>query len=159
MKNKSLAAGLAFFLGGLGIHKFYLNRGGQGILYALFFWTFIPAILGFIEAIGYISMSQEQFDAKYNQDQVKTAPSKPSTLTEQADGTAVAICPACAEEIKPEALKCKHCGTDIAPRASTNSSTPTAAQKSLILKVILAIFLLFMLYGVVMGVISALNAG
>jgi len=40
---------LALFLGGIGIHHFYLRRTGLGILYLCFFWTGIPAILGFIE--------------------------------------------------------------------------------------------------------------
>jgi TM2 domain-containing membrane protein YozV len=40
---------LALFLGGLGIHHFYLRRTGLGILYLCFFWTWIPALLGFIE--------------------------------------------------------------------------------------------------------------
>jgi TM2 domain-containing membrane protein YozV len=40
---------LALFLGGLGIHHFYLRRTGLGILYLCFFWTPIPWVLGFIE--------------------------------------------------------------------------------------------------------------
>src|ERR1700685_948154 len=40
---------LALFLGTFGIHHFYLRRTGLGILYCCFFWTGIPAILGFIE--------------------------------------------------------------------------------------------------------------
>ncbi len=40
---------LALFLGTFGIHHFYLRRTGLGVLYCLFFWTGIPAILGFIE--------------------------------------------------------------------------------------------------------------
>ena len=40
---------LALFLGVFGIHHFYLRRTGLGILYCCFFWTGIPAILGFIE--------------------------------------------------------------------------------------------------------------
>jgi TM2 domain-containing membrane protein YozV/ribosomal protein L40E len=40
---------LALFLGGLGIHHFYLRRTGLGILYLCFFWTWIPALLGFVE--------------------------------------------------------------------------------------------------------------
>jgi TM2 domain-containing membrane protein YozV len=40
---------LALFLGGFGIHHFYLGRVGLGILYLCFCWTGIPAILGFIE--------------------------------------------------------------------------------------------------------------
>jgi TM2 domain-containing membrane protein YozV len=40
---------LALFLGSFGIHHFYLRRNGLGILYCCFFWSGIPAILGFIE--------------------------------------------------------------------------------------------------------------
>ncbi len=61
-----LAAGLfALLLGGLGIHKFYLGRVGWGIVYLLFCWTFIPMIVGFIEGILYLVMSDEAFQAKY----------------------------------------------------------------------------------------------
>jgi TM2 domain-containing membrane protein YozV len=40
---------LALFLGTFGVHHFYLRRTGLGILYCFFFWSGIPAILGFIE--------------------------------------------------------------------------------------------------------------
>lgn len=66
MKNKIVAAILAFFLGGLGIHKFYLNKSGQGILYLLFCWTFIPSIIAFVEFFILIFMDDKTFDAKYN---------------------------------------------------------------------------------------------
>lgn len=42
---------LAFFLGGIGIHKFYAGRIAAGILYILFFWTGIPLIIAFVEFI------------------------------------------------------------------------------------------------------------
>jgi len=65
-RNRSTAAIFAFFLGGLGIHKFYLGQSGSGIVYLLFCWTLIPAIVGFIEGIVYLSMSDVTFNAKYN---------------------------------------------------------------------------------------------
>jgi hypothetical protein len=37
------------FLGGFGVHHFYLRRTGLGILYLCFSWTGITWILGFIE--------------------------------------------------------------------------------------------------------------
>ena len=40
---------LALFLGTFGLHHFYLRRTGLGILYCCFFWSGIPAILGFFE--------------------------------------------------------------------------------------------------------------
>jgi TM2 domain-containing membrane protein YozV len=64
-KSKTTAAILAFLLGGLGIHKFYLGKTGQGILYLLFFWTFIPAILALIEFVMFLTMSDEVFAEKY----------------------------------------------------------------------------------------------
>jgi TM2 domain-containing membrane protein YozV len=64
-KSKIAAGLLALFLGGIGIHKFYLGHPGQGILYILFCWTFIPAIIAFIEGIIYLTMSDESFAQKY----------------------------------------------------------------------------------------------
>lgn len=66
MKSKTTAALLAFFLGGLGGHKFYLGRPVQGILYLIFFWTFIPAIIAFFEAIMLLVMNDMEFHARYN---------------------------------------------------------------------------------------------
>ncbi len=40
---------LALFLGGFGVHHFYLRRTGLGILYLVFSWTPIPWVLGFLE--------------------------------------------------------------------------------------------------------------
>jgi TM2 domain-containing membrane protein YozV len=40
---------LALFLGGFGAHHFYLRRTGLGVLYACFFWTPFPWVLGFVE--------------------------------------------------------------------------------------------------------------
>ena len=67
MKNKVAAGVLAILLGGLGIHKFYLGKLGQGILYLIFSWTGIPSIIGLIEGILYLVQTDEEFNAKYNQ--------------------------------------------------------------------------------------------
>lgn len=50
-KNPSTAVLLSLFLGGLGVHKFYMGQTGLGILYLIFCWTYIPAIVGFVEAL------------------------------------------------------------------------------------------------------------
>jgi TM2 domain-containing membrane protein YozV len=64
-KSKVTAGLLGILLGGIGAHKFYLGQTGMGILYLLFVWTFIPAIIGLIEGIIYLTMSDEEFQAKY----------------------------------------------------------------------------------------------
>lgn len=65
-RNKITAALLAIFLGGLGIHKFYLGQTGMGFLYLIFCWTWIPSIIAFVEFIIYLTTSDADFDAKYN---------------------------------------------------------------------------------------------
>lgn len=64
-KNRIVAALLALLLGGLGIHKFYLGQPIMGIVYLLFCWTFVPALVGFIEGILYLIQSDAKFEAKY----------------------------------------------------------------------------------------------
>jgi hypothetical protein len=65
-KNKLTAGLLALFLGGLGVHKFYLGRA-VGVVYLLFCWTFIPSIIALIEGIIYLCYSgtDEEFTRKY----------------------------------------------------------------------------------------------
>lgn len=65
VKNKIVAAILALILGGLGIHKFYLGQTGKGVLYLLFCWTYVPAILSFIEGIIILCSNDENFQLKY----------------------------------------------------------------------------------------------
>jgi len=64
--SRTTAILLAFFLGGVGGHKFYLGQVGLGILYLFFFWTFIPAFVAFIELIVLLTQSDEKFDRQYN---------------------------------------------------------------------------------------------
>lgn len=66
MKNNVAAGLLALFLGGLGIHKFYNGSWGWGILYILFVWTYVPALVALIEAIIYLT-NASQYDITYNQ--------------------------------------------------------------------------------------------
>ena len=63
--NKLTAGLLALFLGGFGIHKFYLGDSSSGIWYLVFCWTGIPEILGFIDGIILLAMSDEEFNRKY----------------------------------------------------------------------------------------------
>lgn len=75
-KNKIVAALLAFFLGGLGIHKFYLGCNKAGIImllvsiigvFLLAIPTLVIGIIAFIEFIIYLTKSDADFDAIYVQ--------------------------------------------------------------------------------------------
>ncbi len=74
-KEKLVAALLAIFLGGLGIHKFYLAAGSQGmrspymvagiIHIVLSLVCGIGAIIGLVEGILYLLKSDEEFQRLY----------------------------------------------------------------------------------------------
>lgn len=87
-KNKTFATTLAFLLGGLGAHRFYLKGSvdrlgllhvcslpAAGLVYGLGhapnpFWTLLPLILswlvGFGEALALGLTPDEKWDARYN---------------------------------------------------------------------------------------------
>jgi len=73
MKSKTTAAILAFFLGGLGVHRFYLGQPILGIVYLLLSWTFIPVFVGLIDFIVLLSYSDQKFNSKYNKTNQKTS--------------------------------------------------------------------------------------
>lgn len=64
-RSRTAAILLCFFLGGIGVHKFYLGQWGWGLIYFLFCWTFIPSVVALIEFIILLVMSEEDFAAKY----------------------------------------------------------------------------------------------
>ncbi len=64
-KSRVSAALFALLLGSFGAHKFYMGQTGLGIFYLLFFWTAIPGIIGLIEGILYLAMSDQEFVRKY----------------------------------------------------------------------------------------------
>ncbi|MBU7217831.1 TM2 domain-containing protein [Staphylococcus gallinarum] len=49
--NKVIYVILCFFLGWIGVHKFYSNQLLQGMLHLVFFWTGIPYIIAIISGI------------------------------------------------------------------------------------------------------------
>lgn len=64
-KNKTIAGLLGIFLGGLGVHKFYMGNMKMGIIYILFCWTYIPAVLGLVEGIIYLTETEEKFKSRF----------------------------------------------------------------------------------------------
>lgn len=82
MKEKNLAAVLAFFGGSVGLHRFYLGQIGLGILYLII--SPIALVLGVIDAIVLLSMDQQTFDAKYNKTQYNpTQPGRQATAQQR----------------------------------------------------------------------------
>lgn len=71
-RSKVGAALFAFFLGGFGIHKFYLGNKKWGLIYLLVgiftlgVGTAIFWLISFVEGIIFLSMSEDAFNAKYN---------------------------------------------------------------------------------------------
>ncbi len=68
-RNKYVAAALAFLLGTLGIHRFYLGRTGSGIVMLVLTCTVIGlAVSGpwaLIDMIRYLMMSDAEFARRY----------------------------------------------------------------------------------------------
>ena len=65
-RSRTVAIILAFFLGGLGIHKFYLRQVGWGILYLVLCWSYLSLVASIVDIIILAVMSDEEFDRKYN---------------------------------------------------------------------------------------------
>lgn len=61
-KNRREAGILAIVFGGLGMHKFYLGKYGQGLISVIFCWTFIPTVIGVAQGIHYLTETDEQFE-------------------------------------------------------------------------------------------------
>jgi TM2 domain-containing membrane protein YozV len=117
---------LALFLGSFGIHHFYLRRTGLGILYCFFFWTGIPAILGFIECF-FMPARVREFNAIQAAGIAATlgisvpgwGPGQPVNVTVnvppaapvgQVDPGTLVACPRCQQTNPPGAKFCGACG-------------------------------------------------
>jgi TM2 domain-containing membrane protein YozV len=107
-KDELIGVLLAIFLGGLGIHHFYLRRDGLGLLYSIFSWTGIPMIVAWVEAF-FMPGRVRQYNtaqAMYISSQILAA--GPSQL-----GSSATRCNACSNFIDPTAVFCNHCGAAV----------------------------------------------
>jgi TM2 domain-containing membrane protein YozV len=71
-RNKVVAALLAFFLGTLGVHRFYLGRTGSGIVMLVLSITVIGLLVSvpwaLIDSIRLLVMGDREFARRYGQD-------------------------------------------------------------------------------------------
>ena len=117
MKNRFIAALLAIFLGGFGVHKFYLGKWNV-IFYLLLCWTYVPVIIAFIEGVLYLVNGEEAFDKKYNKVQISQENTynncsvhipKEGNLSDT--GTSLfKVCPKCGQRNEPDSNFCEFCG-------------------------------------------------
>jgi TM2 domain-containing membrane protein YozV len=105
-KDEIIGVLLALFLGDFGVHHFYLRRDGLGVLYLIFFWTGIPAILGFFECF-FMPGRVRQYNAMqalYISSQIRASTNQPATFTH---------CAACGTPLDSTAAFCTHCGSTV----------------------------------------------
>lgn len=85
MKSKTTAGLLGIFLGGFGAHKFYLEKYGLGILYFIFSWTYIPFVIGIIEGVILLTMSDTKFHEKLKETYEESQVVQESFRSEEQD--------------------------------------------------------------------------
>jgi TM2 domain-containing membrane protein YozV len=71
-RNRTTAAAISFILGAVGGQRFYLRQRGPAffMIFLLFVtWFYIAPIffiIGIFEAVRFLSMSDQEFDRRYN---------------------------------------------------------------------------------------------
>jgi TM2 domain-containing membrane protein YozV len=109
-KDEMVGFLLALFLGCFGAHHFYLRRNTAGVIYLLFFWTGITAILGLIECF-FMPSRVRQYNAAQAMYIASQILANASSTT--ASHSATVSCPACSHVNELGAIFCRHCGSAI----------------------------------------------
>jgi len=122
-KDEVVGVLLALFLGGIGIHHFYLRNNTAGIIYLLFFWTGIPMVISWFECFFMPNRVRQ-----YNVAQAISISSQILGLAAPYTAPvafAVTHCPACDSPVESAAAYCTHCGAAI---THTSLSTQPATH-------------------------------
>jgi TM2 domain-containing membrane protein YozV len=111
-KDEAVGVLLALFLGCFGLHHFYLRRNGLGVLYLIFFWTGITAILGLIECFLMPGRVRDYnaMQAAYIASHILGTPSVYSAITSR--------CATCGATTESDVVFCPSCGSAIAPQTT-----------------------------------------
>jgi TM2 domain-containing membrane protein YozV len=64
-RSRKVAGVLALLLGGVGAHKFYLGQTLNAVLYLVFCFTLVPALLGLIDGIRILMMTDVGFRERF----------------------------------------------------------------------------------------------
>ena len=83
-RNNHIECGIvAIIFGSIGLHKFYRGQYGRGILYILFCWSGIPALVGILEGVHYITEGQAGYE-----EELKPKPKKKKEKKQKAQAKA-----------------------------------------------------------------------
>ena len=63
--SKPTATLLALVLGGVGAHRFYLGQWKSGLAMLLVCWTFLPVLVGVVDFLRYVTMTDREFADRY----------------------------------------------------------------------------------------------
>ena len=102
-KNKWDAILYAAWLGGFGVHHFYVGNKRAGYAYLALCWTLIPFFLGWIQAVEWLFTPRRVFESE-NLGEPWSPDPTPDTHV---------ICPDCRDFVKKAAVKCPHCGVKL----------------------------------------------
>jgi TM2 domain-containing membrane protein YozV len=119
-KDEAVGLLLALFLGGFGIHRFYLRQNTAGVIYLLFCWTGITTIIGFIECFFMPERVRiyNAGQASYIASGILSTPTLPGSAPPPAPNSqTVTRCNTCGEDLAPAAAFCPHCGAAIVREA------------------------------------------
>lgn len=123
-KDEVVGVLLALFLGGLGIHHFYLRRDGLGFVYLLFSWTGIPMLIGFVECF-FMPERVRRYNtaqAAYIAAQIRAYGDHAGADPARASFAPAVLCPACGMPTNPASF-CTHCGATLSEAPSASPTT------------------------------------
>lgn len=110
-RDEAVGVIFALLLGCFGAHHFYLRRTALGVLYLVFFWTGITAIIGFVECFFMPGRVRD-----YNAVQA-------ASIANHILGSSQPTlrCSSCGVSRSTSAIFCPHCGAPVTAEASVQA--------------------------------------
>jgi TM2 domain-containing membrane protein YozV len=117
-KDATVAILLAIFLGGFGAHHFYLGRTGLGVLYLVFFWSLIPALVALIECF-FLSQRVRDYNDRLAAEIANRVQMLYSSAPAPGPAAASRFCTKCGKAMVSGSRFCDSCGTAVGPQLSS----------------------------------------